>query len=361
MITQRKEQEVWQACDDLLAMGKNPREITGEAIGNRLRDLGFKPGSLTYRYRYRDSWMEARGLSRELSAQTPIDTSTDIIDRSAAIFRQTIEAGIRQEYDKKACALQQEIDTLQQLQTQSVDTITTLSAEKETLSETLTQIQERLTTSEQLALTRNEHCIQLTERLQIETAHFQEKEGALTAQLADVKKISLESTAILKTLADDNKQQYISELASMKSLMEKERHALINKNDALRVEKEKVERTLEKTLALEKQAQGYATAQITQLQATIEKLEAQFASKNTAYTDLEARYHTGQQTIATLSGQHEALSLYIRELGDQHQALQASLLSSQEQIGRQIAQLEHAQAEIVHLKQIVIPQVKATS
>ena len=64
MISQ-KEREIWQACDDLLAMGKKPREITGEALGNRLHELGYKADSLTYRFKYRDSWMAARNLSRE--------------------------------------------------------------------------------------------------------------------------------------------------------------------------------------------------------------------------------------------------------------------------------------------------------
>lgn len=56
-------------CDDLLAMGKTPREITGEAIGNRLRELNLKPGSLTYRYRYCDSWMGERDRAIQATSE----------------------------------------------------------------------------------------------------------------------------------------------------------------------------------------------------------------------------------------------------------------------------------------------------
>lgn len=95
----RKEQEIWQACDDLLTTGKTPKEITGEAIGNRLRELKLKPGSLTYRYRYRDSWMEARGLTRETLEE--MVKPCDIIERGAAIFKNTIESSIREAYETR--------------------------------------------------------------------------------------------------------------------------------------------------------------------------------------------------------------------------------------------------------------------
>lgn len=97
----RKEQEVWQACDDLLAMGKSVKEVTGEAIGIRLRELGYKAGSSTQRYQYRDTWMVARGISREAIEVVESTQSSDPLTRSVAIFREGLERELRHEYDKK--------------------------------------------------------------------------------------------------------------------------------------------------------------------------------------------------------------------------------------------------------------------
>ena len=95
----RKENEVWEACDDLIASGMNVRQLTGEVISIRLRELGYKAGNPNYRYKYRDTWMQARGLSRE---ETVLQVEKhDTIDRAAAIFRKQIEEGIKAEYEKK--------------------------------------------------------------------------------------------------------------------------------------------------------------------------------------------------------------------------------------------------------------------
>lgn len=95
----RKEKEVWEACDDLIASGMHVRQLTGEVISNRLRELGYKAGNPNYRYKYRDTWMQARGLSREESVLQV--EKHDTIDRAAAIFRKQIEESIKTEYEKK--------------------------------------------------------------------------------------------------------------------------------------------------------------------------------------------------------------------------------------------------------------------
>src|SRR5688572_28256485 len=59
----RRENEVWQACDDLWAHSASTRHLTGDNIRDQLVKLGYKRGSPNEIYRYRSSWKDSRGVS----------------------------------------------------------------------------------------------------------------------------------------------------------------------------------------------------------------------------------------------------------------------------------------------------------
>jgi chromosome segregation ATPase len=58
----RREQEVWQACDDLWALCGDSKQLTGDAIRERLVLLGKSRGSPNEIYKYRKSWSESRRI-----------------------------------------------------------------------------------------------------------------------------------------------------------------------------------------------------------------------------------------------------------------------------------------------------------
>jgi chromosome segregation ATPase len=62
IATRRREQEVWQACDDLWAVHGEVRDITGDAIRERLMNLGKSKGSPNEIYKYRKTWIKSRRL-----------------------------------------------------------------------------------------------------------------------------------------------------------------------------------------------------------------------------------------------------------------------------------------------------------
>lgn len=64
-MTQQRERQIWQACDNLLGEGLLPDQITADKIGKELLRLNCKAGSLTTRYKYKESWISARNLSTE--------------------------------------------------------------------------------------------------------------------------------------------------------------------------------------------------------------------------------------------------------------------------------------------------------
>lgn len=58
----RREQEVWQACDDLWSTHGDMSFLTGDAIRERLVDLGKSRGSPNEIYKYRKTWTVSRKI-----------------------------------------------------------------------------------------------------------------------------------------------------------------------------------------------------------------------------------------------------------------------------------------------------------
>lgn len=73
----RREQEVWQACDDLWALSGDLKDLTGDAIRERLVTLGKSRGSPNEIYKYRKSWslsrrLDSNGMSENSGEHDPI-------------------------------------------------------------------------------------------------------------------------------------------------------------------------------------------------------------------------------------------------------------------------------------------------
>ena len=64
MAIRRREQEVWQACDDLWALFGDFGSLTGDAIRDRLVALGKSRGSPNEIYRYRKTWELSRKVKK---------------------------------------------------------------------------------------------------------------------------------------------------------------------------------------------------------------------------------------------------------------------------------------------------------
>ncbi|MBY0543940.1 MAG: hypothetical protein K2Q14_00145 [Gammaproteobacteria bacterium] len=231
----RKEQEIWQACDDLLAVGKTIREITGEAIAVRLRELKYKAGSSNERYKYRDSWMAARGLSREEQGRGVADIS-DPIARAATVFRDGLERELRLEYEKK----------YQQLETTLAEKEEIIERKERQLQEVKNQLTESIQAHEKLQAryqlqsenwqTLNEESIsqktlihQLQQQASNEKVLYQTQLEQLQQWAEGQKKITEQQTAHLE-------KTYQAHVSDIKEASETQRHRLIVELDAAKME-----------------------------------------------------------------------------------------------------------------------------
>lgn len=89
MATRRREQEVWQACDDLWALSADLVFLTGDAIRERLMALGKSRGSPNEIYKYRKTWVESRGV-KDFNRVGHEDAPSDPISRAVRLVHENL-------------------------------------------------------------------------------------------------------------------------------------------------------------------------------------------------------------------------------------------------------------------------------
>ncbi len=85
----RRENEVWQACDDLWALNANHDALKGDEIRTQLIKLGYKKGSPNEIYKYRQTWKESRGISE--MAVVEAGQQSDPISRAVSLVYEQIQ------------------------------------------------------------------------------------------------------------------------------------------------------------------------------------------------------------------------------------------------------------------------------
>lgn len=93
----RREQEVWQACDDLWAIHGNISGLTGDAIRERLVLLGKSRGSPNEIYKYRKTWEEIRAINK--SQENSSDLS-DPISRAVKLVHEQLQSEANEQLQK---------------------------------------------------------------------------------------------------------------------------------------------------------------------------------------------------------------------------------------------------------------------
>lgn len=112
MQIRRREQEVWQACDDLWALSGSLSDLTGDAIRERLLFLGKSKGSPNEIYKYRKSWEENRQIQRGQSTteiSDPISRAVKLVHEQLLSESQAKIASIEQDFLVQQKAYEEEL------------------------------------------------------------------------------------------------------------------------------------------------------------------------------------------------------------------------------------------------------------
>lgn len=119
IATRRREQEVWQACDDLWAQAGDFSFITGDAIRERLMELGKSRGSPNEIYKYRKTWVSSRGINSGGSQGSNSEAASDPISRAVKIVHEKLQeeasesiAAINKNHENELQKKDEEIDEL---------------------------------------------------------------------------------------------------------------------------------------------------------------------------------------------------------------------------------------------------------
>lgn len=151
VATRRREQEVWQACDDLWAIFGDLASLTGDAIRERLLSLGKSRGSPNEIYRYRKTWSLSRKLTKEHTQSgdmldcDPISRAVKLVHENlqseAALQIEALKTDFTQELANKDALINQEKANLARL----VEEFTSCQNELVTLKKELRELSEKLT------------------------------------------------------------------------------------------------------------------------------------------------------------------------------------------------------------------------
>lgn len=112
MQIRRREQEVWQACDDLWALSGNLSDLTGDAIRERLLLLGKSKGSPNEIYKYRKSWEENRQIQRNTNnaeISDPISRAVKLVHEQLQVESQEKIDSIKEDFLARHKAYEEEI------------------------------------------------------------------------------------------------------------------------------------------------------------------------------------------------------------------------------------------------------------
>lgn len=123
----RREREVWGACDALYTLHGEFEKITGDNLRDQLVEMGHKKGSPNEVYKYRKTWVSARGILTEKGGdESPHSRgrpeNDDPITRAVGLVHEQLKAEsqnelerIRKNYEDTISSLTDRKDELEQL------------------------------------------------------------------------------------------------------------------------------------------------------------------------------------------------------------------------------------------------------
>jgi len=206
----RREQEVWQACDDLWALHGDVKHLTGDAIRDCLVSLGKSRGSPNEIYKYRKSWSLSRRIGNNLATEQVEDT--DPISRAVRMVHEKLLAEAeekmdaqRKDFEIKLCEKQQELEIKQRDLSQVINELGHTNTE-------YNKTQSELKEHKQLL----EAEIEVRKALERELAYSKSEHQKVTHELKAAHQSMLEQITHIYLNEEKNRQAQIERLETEK-------------------------------------------------------------------------------------------------------------------------------------------------
>lgn len=127
VATRRREQEVWQACDDLWALHGDLKTLTGDAIRDHLLSLGKSRGSPNEIYKYKKSWLNSRkpsqngGTGYDEDENDPITRAVRLVHEKLQFDTSEQIEALKVQYEQKLQEKEQEKEGVREDLTKVID------------------------------------------------------------------------------------------------------------------------------------------------------------------------------------------------------------------------------------------------
>jgi hypothetical protein len=304
----RRERDIWQVCDGLVATGTPGNKVTGDAIREQLFSLGLSKGSPNEIYKYRKSWREARGIIEEdyrFPTQEQI-ILTDPLARAVEMVRNEIRnetlieiESIRKTsqeetrlLEHKTYEIEQELNQLREKNQYQVSENVELKAECRRLQIALAEETQQKSALEQRVMS----CELAYEKLEKETDKI----------LYELKQSHLEVQQNLKKQFANSEQHYRKELEEYKNLCANHQQQREQESDRLKTTQKDLDIKLgkvESQLEIECQKNHELTATNKRLEFKIESLKQERKNQVDDTKDLELKLTATETELKQIKNQ----------------------------------------------------------
>lgn len=307
----RREREIWQVCDELVLEGTLGHKVTGEAIRERLLELGYSKGSPNEIYKYRKNWREGRGIVEEDFSQ-PIKavTLTDPIARAVEAVRQEIRKEAESEIEQIRKETQEQTQRLQ-VQAQETDrelkqlleTYQSLSSVNAELQAENRQLQRLLSDEKQLKSA-------LEQQVKSKDESLNQLESETAKVLKELKNNHIEIKEQFNKQLLNTELHYQKEIDDLKSLHENQRHQWLMDNDRLKVSNQEYDVKLgkiESKLENENQKNQELLINLKTLESKIEDLKLERRNQQNTIKALENKLAVVETELKDSKHQYETM------------------------------------------------------
>lgn len=322
IASRRREQEVWQACDDLWAQNGNLSALTGESIRSQLVNLGKSRGSPNEIYRYRKSWAQSRGIE----GQARSEELSDPISRAVRMVHDQLKT----ESDTKITEIKEEFQ--QALQ------------EKDRIIERLNENNKQLVHEYGLLQTRLNEEKRLLSDLEKQVLAEREVRSALEHELSLVKRSFSEAKEANSLLLAELKHAHESELT--------------RNHDSFLAREKTLKEDLEKSLNTQKEQGFMFSEQLTNermerynIQAALTNAQENIKHLDMKLADLNARLLSEKERASKTMAEAQRLS-------KERDLLEASLSHEQSVARNALLKLKNIERELLK-KNILIARFRA--
>jgi len=315
----RREWEIWQACDQLVAEGTLGYKVTGDAIREHLLEQGLSKGSPNEIYKYRKSWREARGvLDEDFSQNEPQQLIlNDPLSRAVEAVRHEIRLEAEREIQQIKDDTTEQINKAQKaLLERELELKTTLDKHQELVSENF-RLKSTNSTLQNELQDKKQQNLSLEQQLTFLEAARNTQERQASQLLSELKSSHAQTFENLNNNLLTLEARYQKEVHEYKELLESQRHKYIVELDNLKIDKMnldvKLGQTEDKFIGLNKNFQESQFV-IKNFEVELENLKLEMKNQQTANKAQEIKLVATEVELKQIVQQHETQQGIQKEL-----------------------------------------------